>query len=171
MAGFSASECYNSNLSHPSLGIAVYNKIENNFFEYKQIGNGTNDKASIVAMSYPNFPISGEVCDILVSFLYVLPNATDDIYVQMANFYKDLINKFKCKFVIMGDFNRPPSKLQKCFQSKLGKDVVQKINVPTHNQGGTIDLIFTNIKDANCGILDSLTKTDHRPIFISIPKS
>ena len=171
MAGFSASECYNSNPSHPSLGIAVYNKIENNFFECKQIGNGTNDKASIVAMSYPNFPISGEVCDILVSFLYVLPNATDDIYVQMANFYKDLINKFKCKFVIMGDFNRPPSKLHKCFQSKLGMNVVQKINVPTHNQGGTIDLIFTNIKEANCGILDSLTKTDHRPIFISIPKS
>ena len=71
----------------------------------------------------------------------------------------------------MGDFNRPPCKLQKCFSSKLGTGVFQAINEPTHNQGGTIDLVFSNIEQATCGVLDSLTKTDHRPIFISIPKN
>ena len=36
---------------------------------------------------------------------------------------------------------------------------------------GTIDLVFSNKEQATCGILDSLTKTDHHPIFTSIPRN
>ena len=71
----------------------------------------------------------------------------------------------------MGDFNRSPDKLQKCFSDILGlTNVDQKIKEATHNQSGILDLIFTNIDSVICGVLDSLTKTDHRPIFVSIPK-
>ena len=171
MPGFDAPACFESNYDRPSLGIAVYNKIEYNFLESKQLGNGKNVKASLVTVQYPNFPIAGTSGDLLVSFLYILPNTPDVIYVKAAEYYKNLIRKLGCKFVIMGDFNRPPCKLQKCFSSKLGTGVFQGINEPTHNQGGTIDLVFSNIEQATCGVLDSLTKTDHHPIFISIPKN
>ena len=101
--------------------------------------------------------------------MYVLPSSSNAIYENLALYLKTLVDGNP--FVIMGDFNRNPNDLEHCFNEVLG--VVgndQKINVATHNLDGTIDLIYTNIKNARCGVLNSLTKTDHRPIFISIPK-
>jgi hypothetical protein len=171
MLDFDAPELFASNDDHPSLGLAVYNQIPFHQPFQKVILNRENVvKASLVAMKYPNFLINGEKSELLVSFLYVLPNARNYDYESVAKELKSLITNKDIKFVIMGDFNRNPNQL-KCFQSILklqNKD--QKIKQPTHDQNGVIDLIFSNIECATYGVLDSLTKTDHRPIYVSVPK-
>ena len=121
-------------------------------------------------MRYPNFSIDGTMTEVLVSFLYVLPNAVNHVYESLAKELKGLMGNDGLKYVIMGDFNRNPSQLR-CFKTILKlDDDDQKIEEPTHNQNGMLDLVYTNIHCATCGVLDSLTKTDHRPIFVSIPK-
>jgi DNA replication protein DnaC len=155
MLDFDAPELFACNDDHPSLGLAVYNKIPFHQPFQKVILNRENVvKASLVAMKYPDFLINGENTELLVSFLYVLPNARNYVYESVARELKSLINNKDIKFVIMGDFNRNPNQL-KCFQSILklqNKD--QKIKQPTHDQNGVIDLIFSNIECATYGVLD-----------------
>ena len=172
MAEFDAPGCFSSSDEYLSSGIAVYNKIPYSWYDSKQFYRGNEIKASLVAMKYQNFLIDGSKSDLLISFVYILPNANDIIYENVALYYKDLIKGTDLKFVVMGDFNRNPEKLRKCFNAKLGlTNKEQKISESTHNQTGIIDLIYTNIDTAVCGVLDSLTKTDHRPIFVSIPRN
>ena len=169
MNGFDFPPCFYSNIDRPSLGIAVYNKIAHQRFISREFFCNNEIKASLVLMEYPNFDINGIKENLIVCFLYVLPSSTNTIYRNVASYLKSLIQGNE--FVIMGDFNRNPERLQDSFGKVLGVDCNdQKINVATHNLDGTIDLIYTNIDNAKCGVLNSLTKTDHRPIFISIPK-
>ena len=126
-------------------------------------------KGSMVVMKYSDFLIKGEKTELLVAFLYILPNSRNFVYESVAKELKSLICK-DIKYVIMGDFNRNPNQL-KCFQSILKlQNKHQKIKQPTHDQNGVIDLIYSNIECATYGVLNSLTKSDHRPIFMSVPK-
>ena len=171
MIEFDSPELFFSNDEHPSLGLAVYNKIP--FYQpyQKIVHNRENEvKASVVAMKYSDFLIKGEKTELLVSFLYILPNCRNHVYESVAKELKSLICNKDIKYIIMGDFNRNPNQL-KCFLSILklqNKD--QKIKQPTHDQNGVIDLIFSNIECATYGVLNSLTKSDHRPIHVSVPK-
>ena len=79
MAGFDAPECFSSSDDHLSTGIAVYNKIPYSHYEAKQFYRGNEIKASLVVMKYQNFLIDGSGGDILISFVYILPNANDVI--------------------------------------------------------------------------------------------
>ena len=72
MLDFDAPELFACNDDHPSLGLAVYNKIPFHQPFQKVILNRENVvKASLVAMKYPDFLINGENTELLVSFLYV----------------------------------------------------------------------------------------------------
>ena len=75
--------------------------------------------------------------------------------------------------VVFGDFNKNPAALPHSFSKKMEElGLVQLIEGPTHNRGNTLDHLYTNVglDHIRFGILNSITKSDHMPIFISIKK-
>ena len=74
---------------------------------------------------------------------------------------------------VIGDFNKSPTALPGSFSKRMKElGLNQLIDGPTHNRGNTLDHLYTNIgfDYIKFGILNSLTKSDHMPIFISVKK-
>ena len=109
-----------------------------------------------------------------ITFCYVTPNCSKEVYDYLAYDiidYLDEINSESC--VVLGDFNKSPSEISNDFGAKLMyKNLRQIIKDKTHDHGKILDHIYTNLDDNQIkyGVLESLTNSDHRPIFISVKK-
>ena len=173
MSSFSAPEVFASNNEHLNLGLAVYSKLNYNKNMVKHFATQGVTKATLISLTYDKFFVSNDRnININVSFVYVLPNSSNRIYVELASFINSMMID-NTKIIILGDFNRSPEKMNECFAKHLiDSKIKQQIRHPTHNQNSILDQIYTNVdvKGIKCGILDSLTKTDHRPVYISIKK-
>merc|ERR1712002_142999 len=172
MASFTAKELFITDDDHPSLKMAVYNKIDYRKSVIKHFATRGVRKATMVSLIYENFYASNNCwTDVMLSFIYVLPNSNNRIYEEIGRYLKSHIDV--SKMIIMGDFNRHPNKMKDFMKHLTEFQIEQKIVHPTHDQSGTLDHIYTNIHadDIRCGVLNTLTKTDHRPIYISIKKN
>ena len=101
-----------------------------------------------------------------------MPEAPSLVYSEVASFF-GIIAKQNISMVVFGDFNKNPTALPRSFLSKMKElGLNQLIQGPTHNRGNTLDHLYTNIglDQIRFGILNSLTKSDHMPLFISIKK-
>ena len=169
LENFTQPPIYYSNDARPSLGIAVYSKMKYGESYCCQLVQG---KGSIVIAKFLNFfTINGKFQDLFICFIYILPDAISAVYSDAVAKLTDL-NPSGAEFmIIMGDFNKNPENIPSGFKegmSNLGMQ--QLITGMTHNRGNTLDHIYTNIcKDGlRFGQLNSLTKTDHLPIYVSL---
>ena len=129
-------------------------------------------KGSIIIAKFLNFfTINGKFQDLFICFIYILPDAISAVYSDAVAKLTDM-NPTGAEFmIILGDFNKNPENIPSGFKegmSNLGMQ--QLITGMTHNRGNTLDHIYTNIcKDGlRFGQLNSLTKTDHLPIYVSL---
>ena len=103
----------------------------------------------------------------------MIPALSNGAYAHIAFEICNKLNDMKVQnVIIMGDFNRQPAEMN-CFLEPLNAfNLRQLITGATHDFGRTIDHIYSNLPDSKLisGSIDSLTNTDHRPIFISIKK-
>ena len=101
-----------------------------------------------------------------------MPEACSIVYSQAASFFAKLA-KQNLPMIIIGDFNKNPNALPGSFLKSMKElNLKQLIKGPTHNCGNTLDHVYTNL-DLNIikfGILNTLTKSDHMGIFISVKK-
>ena len=169
LPGFTEPSVFFSHNERPSLGVAVYSKLchEQGLCQLLDSNQG-----SIVSIKYPNFfVVDDSPLDVIVSFVYIMPEASSIVYSQAACFFGKLA-KQKLPMVVMGDFNKNPTALPGSFSKRMKElGLNQLIDGPTHNRGNTLDHIYTNIRaEYKFGILNTLTKSDHMPIFISVRK-
>ena len=164
-----------SNEERPSLSLAVFNKIKPFEVENVKLCYKFQHLGSCIRSKYKDmFKIGGVSQNVIVFYCYILPNAPNEIYISLAKEIERIFNGDNSKLIILGDFNKEPKMIDNIFGKSLKKfGINQIIESVTHDQGHTLDHIYTNI-DTNFikyGILDSITNTDHRPIFVSIRKN
>ena len=146
--------------ARPSLNIAVYNDVP--YFGQKHC-RLKDDMGTLIALKYP----LTEDNYMSVCFVYILPGANNSIFEALAELIKkelDIVNQF---IVVMGDFNRNPEDVPLVFQNLFPSQLIKGI---THNRGNTLDHIYTNFNEhmLEWGRLNSLTKTDHFPLFLTL---
>ena len=108
-----------------------------------------------------------------ISYLYILPDSPSEVYIDALDKIRT-IHSPEIPLILMGDFNKNPNMLPSAFTEGLKEFCLrQLIRNKTHNRGNILDHIYTNIADdfLKYGILNTLTKSDHIPVFISIKKS
>ena len=162
--------------TRPSLGITSFSKIEVNHTKNVIYRNNKNEKVgSCMFMQVPNMIRSESFTEHLtIIFCYVTPNCSKEVYNKLSYDiieYLDEVNSKSC--VVLGDFNRSPFEISNDFGLKLmQKNLRQIIKEITHDHGKILDHIYTNLDDNQIkhGVLESLTNSDHRPIFISVKK-
>ena len=164
-----------SNEERPSLSLAVFNKIKPYDVENLRFRYNLQHLASCIRMTYRNlFQIKGVSQNVTVFYCYILPNSPNEIYISLAKEIETSFFQNDSKLIVLGDFNKEPKMIDNIFGNTLRKlGINQLIESVTHDQGHILDHVYTNIdKDfVKCGILDSITNTDHRPIFVSIRKN
>ena len=170
LPGFTQPSIFLSNDERPSLGIAVYSQLSHAQGLCQLLHS---NQGSIVSIKYPNFYVVDDCqLDVIVNFVYVMPEASSVDYSEVANFLSNLA-KQNISMIVFGDFNKNPTALPRSFLTKMKEfGLNQLIQGPTHNRGNTLDHLYTNIgfEHIKYGTLNSLTKSDHMPIFISIKK-
>ena len=163
LANFQQPGIFYSNNTRPSLGIAVYSKVANNFHCHFLLTEG---KGSMVVVRYESLKVN-------ISYLYILPDSPSEVYIDALDKIRT-IHSPEIPLILMGDFNKNPNMLPSAFTEGLKEFCLrQLIRNKTHNRGNILDHIYTNIADdfLKYGILNTLTKSDHIPVFISIKKS
>jgi hypothetical protein len=170
LPGFTQPSVFFSHNERPSLGVAVYSKLCHAQGLCQLLGS---NQGSIVSIKYPNFyVVDNNQLDVIVSFVYIMPEASSIVYSQAAGFFEKLANQ-NLSMIVIGDFNKSPTALPGSFSKRMKElGLNQLIDGPTHNRGNTLDHLYTNIgfDYIKFGILNSLTKSDHMPIFISVKK-
>ena len=111
--------------------------------------------------------------------VYIPPNSSYELYLQVFQYLESVISQPRT--IIVGDFNLPdinwsnlsghsPQSIALC-DFVFRHNLEQMVDFPTHSQGNTLDLIFTNfhglIEDTTCFSSHSL-KSDHRFLSFSI---
>ena len=131
-----------------------------------------NQKGSMIIAKFPNFVIvNGKKQDVFISFIYILPDATSAVYCDAVAKLTDLNPTGAGLMFVMGDFNKNPENIPSGFKQRMSNLGLQQIiSGMTHNRGNTLDHIYTNVckDDLKYGRLNSLTKTDHLPIYVSL---
>ena len=126
--------------------------------------------------SPPDLEAVSVVCDLneplTFCVVYVPPNATDRYHSCLRNYLTHLVS-ISINVIFMGDFNYSDvswDRLDGCTQaSHLFCDLLfdlnlhQLVNVPTHVQGNTLDLVVTNLHNR----ITSLTVTQDTHYFIN----
>ena len=160
----------------PSLGISAFSKIEASHSNNVIYRNSKNEKVgSCMFIQVPNAFKEGSLSrDMTVVFCYITPGCSKEVYAKLSCdilAYLDKIESEHC--VVLGDFNKSPSEINDVFGAKLmQKNLRQIISETTHDHGKKLDHIYTTFPENQIkyGVLESLTTTDHRPIFVSIKK-
>ena len=129
-------------------------------------------KGSLIIAKFPNFVmINGIYQDMFLCFIYILPDATAAVYCDAVAKLTDLNPTGAELMFVMGDFNKNPENIPAAFKQRMfNLGLQQLISGMTHNRGNTLDHLYTNVcKDSlKYGRLNSLTKTDHLPIYVSL---
>ena len=153
---------YSSN-ARPSLGIAVYSSLVNNHSQHHILADG---KGSMVSVRYTSLNVT-------ICYVYILPEAPSLVYSDAMDRIRNLDHS-GAALIILGDFNKNPELLPSSFKKgacELG--LRQLITGMTHNRGNTLDHVYTNINDEflRYGCLNTMTKSDHLPVFVSVKTS
>ena len=160
----------------PSLGISVFSKIETDDSRNFIYRNNKNEKVgSCMVNNVKNmFSLGSSNKNLAIIFCYVTPNCPKEIYNQIFCDIDEYLGKIRSEHcVVLGDFNRNPEEIFDVFGSKLmQKGLKQLISEKTHDHGKRLDHLYSNLDEGQIkyGVLESLTNTDHRPIFIAVKK-
>ena len=125
---------------------------------------------------YPKFYKENEQFrDIVLFFLYIMPEGSIQVYKKAAELIALVSENAdpSTKMAIFGDFNKNPENMPSEFSLILQTlGLRQLITHPTHLRQNTLDHIYTNIDSdmIQFGVLNTLTKSDHLPIFLSVKK-
>ena len=158
------------NDQRPSLGLVVYSMekaldIDTYHFEYEHSQVG-----SCIAYRFHNLlKINGVFQKIVVFYFYLLPGLSNKIYEYIACQILPKIQPTD-NLILMGDFNRLPSEMGPFLKPLSEMNLVQTIEGITQDFGRTIDHCYTNLPPSifTSGCLDTLSNSDHRPIFITL---
>jgi exonuclease III len=146
----------------PAHGIAIYSK---HLFQCDFPSNESFEGIEIAISR------TTAMADLAIINVYKPPNKpTKQLCELLLSIHKKHIKD--SKVVVMGDFNidwnkETPDKnrLHKLMVQQL--DYKQVVTDPTNDYGSTIDLIFTNIDNFQCGTLETYF-SDHKAIWISL---
>ena len=164
-----------SNNDRPTLGIAVYAKLsyDDPMYQFISDCHGVEHGSMVVIRCIDFLSCDNQKKDLWLIFLYILPEAPNTIYERACDYFAQMLAYMDIPMAILGDFNKNPEQLPKIFKEKMKKlGLKQLIKNPTHIRGNILDHIYTNLDPENVkfGILNTLTKSDHSPIFLSVKK-
>ena len=172
MKEFGQPSVHLSSNDRPSMSVALYSKIAST----QNLGQNFCQNGVIVTAKYPKFYKENEqFCDIILFFLYIMPESSIQVYKEAANLIAIVAENTDplTKMAIFGDFNKNPVNMPKEFTTVMQTfGMKQLINSPTHLRQNTLDHIYTNINSnfIKFGVLNTLTKSDHLPIYLAVKK-
>ena len=158
----------------PSLGLAAYSKMEaTNQLNYILYNEKHNPVASLLFLHFEKL-FNLDCPSFTLVICYVSPKSSNDVYSSLSSKILDYLKNFRSHYsAVVGDFNRSPNEILSTFGSPLlSVGLKQLIDQPTHDHGKILDHLYSNLPSSivRSGTLDSLTNTDHRPIYVSIKK-
>ena len=137
-------------------GVAVIYSERYSLSEPCQFGVFTSFEYLALKIKPPN--------DLLIVIVYRPPGGLRlDFYPQFGEMLSIICPKY-AKIIIAGDFNFPEQ--TKSFL-KLFTNFKPHVNVPTHNQRNTLDLVFSKDIDVGITSIDSVDFSDHYCILFT----
>ena len=149
--------------NRPAHGLVMYLRDDMIISNLSQF-SCTQFGATVCEFHFKNKP-STQVCHV-----YMAPKCPTNVSSGLLDQLQSEVDIHE-PLIIIGDFNKDvSSSSQTAFVQHLKSrfEVQQLIAVPTTDYGSILDLVFTNIEDVDCGVIEC-SWSDHKTMSIAIP--